>query len=555
MRQWLLAALLISVTLAGCVGDETESPASPESAEKQPFRFDHPLGGSTTLAPGSFNVTPVTKQILSSNLDGVDIDLSYWLPEEAGPVPVIIQASPYFTRTDAPGGSQNFGQWMHDVFVPHGYAYVQLAIRSTAASGGCDDFRGPNMAADMHQAINWIMDQEWSTGGVSLIGKSYPGSTPWYAAGTGNEHVKTIVPVSGSTNAWEVYLRNGTPESRAAIIVPNYGATAATNTDRSLEHKAENFACTEVWEAWAYGVSDAVIADRIHDDFWDERNSKPGVEANYKGSILLVHGLEDWNVDPAVAIPWTQELADSGLKVKQLLGQWAHDHPDQGSEQTRRYDWAQMLLDWFDSELKGLDVDTGANVEVQSNDFTWRTVDSWPPKNHEDLQLFLGNGAMSTESQAHTTHNVLPTTTLRFATTLENDTRIAGLPTIHITATPTGPSGYAGAILYDQSPNGDLKRIGWTGMNFRFADGTETPQVVVPGQELLLKMQLQPMDALVPAGHDLVLEIGPTLAPSDRLPPPHLAPYILHTGDGYGPSVSIPVVSPSEEAFFQPPQP
>lgn len=588
MRR-LVALSLLLVTLAGCASDDADTAPAPVRtvyddhpelvSEVQPesfsvfpgnYSFNNPLGGSVTLHPGWFGISQVTSVVLTSELDGVDIDLSYWLPtkshetDEPGPVPVIIQASPYFPATDAPAGSQNFGQWMHDVFVPHGYAYVQLAIRSTAGSGGCDDFRGPNMNADMSQAIDWIVAQEWATESVALIGKSYPGSTPWYAAGTGNPHVKTIVPVSGSTNAWEVYNRNGTPESRAAIIVPNYGATAATNTDRSLDHKVENFACTEVYQSWANGVTSGVTGERITDDWWDARNSKPAVEANYEGSILLVHGLEDWNVDPAVAIPWTQDLADRGLKVKQFLGQWAHDHPDQGTESTKRYDWAEILLRWFDSELKGLDVDTGPTVQVQSNDGRWRDELDWPPKDADMRTLYLARGTLNRE--APTLDNDLlmaaPGTgplrggpVLDYVLPVEEDLRIAGLPLVHLDVMPQGPSGYFGATLYDRAPDGTQQRIGWTGMNLRYADGTETAQVVVPREWMTAKAQLQPLDAFVPAGHELVLRIGLAETPSDRVVPPGAG---VPMGVGYGPDRSVlvlPIVDRDEAAFFEPPMP
>ncbi|MGB1586600.1 MAG: CocE/NonD family hydrolase [Thermoplasmatota archaeon] len=579
MRR-LVALCLLAVTLAGCATESEPEPAptvyddhpelvsavEPETFSVFPgnYSFNNPLGGSVTLEPGLHPVFDVQSVVLTSELDGVDIDLSYWLPDmclegghciERTPVPVIIQASPYFPVTNAPAGSQNFGQWMHDVFVPHGYAYVQLAIRSTAGSGGCDDFRGPNMNADMSQAIDWIVAQEWSTERVALIGKSYPGSTPWYAAGTGNPHVKTIVPVSGSTNAWEVYNRNGTPESRAAIIVPNYGATAATNTDRSPEHKIENFACAEVYQSWANGVSSGATGERVTDEFWDARNSKPSVEANYEGSILLVHGLQDWNVDPAVAIPWTQELADSGLKVKQLLGQWAHDHPDQGAEPFKRYDWAEILLRWFDQELKGLDVDTGPTVQVQSTDGRWRDELAWPPKDATMVEAFPRVGTL--DAAAPDTASTLAmqgaTGSHAFVSwVLEAPLHIAGLPEVHFTVTPQGPGGYMGAILYDEAPDGSRERIGWTGMNFRYHAGGEEPQVVVPGEPITLRAQIQPMDAIVPAGHRIVLEVG-AVTPSDRIMPPVNLPYDIHLSAES--VLRLPVIERDAVAFFEPPMP
>ncbi len=573
MRAVWMAGLLCLTLLAGCASVDTPAP-TPEPVAGTPsavapgtasvfdgdWRFDNPLGGSLPLDDGIFGIAPVATVVLESALDGVDIDISYWLPTtaddgtEPGAVPLIIQASPYFVDTSQPFGSQQFGQWMHDVFVPHGYAYVQLAIRSTAGSGGCDDFRGPNMVADMDQAIDWLVAQDWAEPSVALIGKSYPGSTPWYAAGAGNEAIKTIVPTSGSTNAWEVYNRNGTPEVRSAIIVPNYGATAAANTDRSPAHKVENFACVEVYQGWANGVGSGLTGERLDDAWWDERNSKPAVEANYEGSIFLVHGLEDWNVDPAVAIPWTQQLADSGLEVKQWLGQWAHDWPDQGSsDDVRRYDFGEVLLRWFDRELKGEDVDVGPPVQVQSNDGRWRDELAWPPKDAEQVKLHLS--AWSLGEPGSGDQLLAANSPHEYVFDVEEDLRIAGLPLVHLDVRPHGTTGYFGARLIDVAPDGTEKRIGWTGMNLRYADGTENPSTVVPEQWLMAKAQIQPMDAIVPAGHQLILRIDVADAPSDRIPAPG-AGTPMDIGYGEGRSVLVlPVVERDEAAFFEPPMP
>jgi predicted acyl esterase len=416
------------------------------------------------------------------------------------------------------------------------------------------------MTADMSQAIDWLVDQEWATDSVALIGISYVGTTPWYAAGSGNPHVKTIVPISGSTNAWEVYNRNGTPETRSPIIIPTYGATAASNAERTPEHKVENFTCTEVYEGWATGVSNGVIGDRINAEWWQERNAKPKVEANYNGSILLVHGFEDWNVDPAVALPWADQLNRSGLKVKQMLGQWAHAYPDSRvTEDTVRWDWAEIMLRWFDHELKGLDVDTGPPVQAQDNQFRWRDEANWPPRDATWTTYNLtAQGALEPQpaKDAGTWLLSVPVEDAAdFRLPLDKDTHISGLPRAHVTVTPTAPGGTIGAFLYDEDPaTGQMTRIGWTAMNLRFADGTETPQVVVPGEPLVAKMEMQPMDAVVPAGHNLVLRLWIN-TPSDRTYAQPLAPIEVLAGGSASSVLDLPTIDRPASAFFEPPHP
>ena len=88
---------------------------------------------------------------------------------------------------------------------------------------------------------------------------------------------------------------------------------------------------------------------------------------NYNGSVYLIQGMQDWNVDPHMSFPVHQQVADAGIEIKTLAGQWAHDYPDRveghssqgvgrGAEAypyTLRWDWADEMLYWFDWYLKG----------------------------------------------------------------------------------------------------------------------------------------------------------------------------------------------------------
>ena len=67
-------------------------------------------------------------------------------------------------------------------------------------------------------AVSWLGSQDWSNGNVAMIGKSYDGSTPWQAAMFGNEHLKTIVPISGLIGVKELMWKNGSAEARAPIM-------------------------------------------------------------------------------------------------------------------------------------------------------------------------------------------------------------------------------------------------------------------------------------------------------------------------------------------------
>ena len=63
--------------------------------------------------------------------------------------------------------------------------------------------------------------------------------------------------------------------------------------------------------------------------YWTERSFLGRVLDNYNGSIYIIQGMQDWNVGPLhMAFPIHQQVADAGIEIKTLAGQWAHDYPD-----------------------------------------------------------------------------------------------------------------------------------------------------------------------------------------------------------------------------------
>ena len=105
-----------------------------------------------------------------------------------------------------------------DQILPHGYAFAQVSVMGTGRSNHCMDLMGNAEQLGVDAAVTWLGSQDWSNGAVSMIGKSYDGSTPWQAATFGNEYLKTIVPISGLIGVMELMWKNGSSEARAPIM-------------------------------------------------------------------------------------------------------------------------------------------------------------------------------------------------------------------------------------------------------------------------------------------------------------------------------------------------
>ena len=163
------------------------------------------------------------------------VSLAVWLPNvpEGTTVPVIAEFGPYFDEISVETPSIEvpgtwLGQMIIDQILPHGYAFAQVSVMGTGRSNHCMDLMGNAEQLGVDAAVTWLGTQDWSNGKVAMIGKSYDGSTPWQAATFGNEHLATIVPISGLIGVMELMWKNGSSEARAAImhngVYGSYGA-------------------------------------------------------------------------------------------------------------------------------------------------------------------------------------------------------------------------------------------------------------------------------------------------------------------------------------------
>ena len=255
------------------------------------------------------------------------ISLAVWRPnvEEGVKVPVIAEFGPYFqepsveTPTIEVPGSW-LGSMMVEQMLPHGYAFAQVSVSGTGRSNHCMDLMGTAEQLGNDAAVRWLGEQNWSNGNVGLIGKSYDGSTPWQAAMFGGEHdyLKTIVPISGLIGVKELMWRNGSAEARAPIMHNGvYGSYGLDGDEEDYQN-----ICPDYLIGPGTGMSAYILGSEQFGDYWSERYFLDRVLENYQGSVYLIQGMHDWNVDPHMAVPTMNSLIDAGIEAKGLFGQW-----------------------------------------------------------------------------------------------------------------------------------------------------------------------------------------------------------------------------------------
>lgn len=104
------------------------------------------------------------------------------------------------------------------------------------------------------------------------------------------------------------------------------------------------------------------------------------------------------------------------------------------------------------------------------------------------------------------------------------------------------------AYLYADGADG-AERTGWGQADVRFPQGDE-PAPVEPGTPVELRLDLQPLDAVVPPGGRLLLAISQGTA-YNRVPGQAGAPMTLEVGGGSG-ALELTAVAPDPDDFFEP---
>lgn len=496
------------------------------------------------------------------------ISLAYWRPivPEGVKVPVIAEFGPYFqepsvqTPTIEVPGSW-LGEMIIDQLLPHGYAFAQISVTGTGRSNHCMDLMGTAEQLGNDAAVSWLGSQNWSNGNVAMIGKSYDGSTPWQAAMFGNEHLKTIVPISGLIGVKELMWKNGSSEARAPFMHNGvYGSYGFDGDEEDYQNLCPDYIIgpgTGVG-AWAWGGEAA-------GEYWAERYFLDRVLDNYGGSVYLIQGMHDWNVDPHMAVPTINTLKDNGIEAKGLFGQWDHDYPDRpdqlynrsdlggyGGEafpEMIRFDWMQDLHEWFDWYLKDEGRQPALHVEIQSNQGSWRIEDRYPADDTDEVIFKLGSDLVLVSGST----TVLPNGNsgpVYETAPLTEDMYLQGLPRLHVEVTTSTVGGQLFALLEDCNGSNCI-HIGHAIMDLRYHEGGDevSSPWAAPIEPITARMEFFALDAEIAAGNTLRLSLLST--GEDYLPASTSSIVTIQEGDGS--TLQLDTFAKSDKLYWTPP--
>lgn len=545
----LLTTVMISPCMSGCLGEEQKNSEDVDehwlpSVEKRSdlvYRdddvFSRVSNNGTHLIDSVRSIFVPVPEITfddggAGSTGSAEVHLGLWLPIIEGcdfdstevpencRVPVIAEIGPYYDDgdVDALTPADRLGRFLIENFVPHGFGVAQVSVFGTGESNHCMDLMGLDEQIGIHAAIEFLGKSHFSNGNVAAIGKSYDGSTPWEAAAMGSEHLKTIVPMSGLIGVHDLMWRNGSMEARGAIM--HNGVYGSFGLDGDLED-VQN-ACEGYFEGYYAGVGAYITGDNLAwtgSDYWEERHFLTRAIQNYEGSVYIIHGLQDWNVDPHMAFPTHNLMIDAGFEVKGLYGQWGHDYPDRrsgheglgsgrGAEAfpyTLRWDWADDMLEWFNYYLFDKGPKPRLIAEVQDNLGSWRVEERYPPQDIEWLQLDMDLCSIIGGGDTITTTSSLTIECPEF----EQETRIVGTPTFHVEAS-ISLFATSGHLFVEMVQSSDGMHLGHAVMDLRFHNGGNQGEPLAPGSTVVAKMEFFGMDVVVPDGDGIQLILSQT---------------------------------------------
>jgi uncharacterized protein len=131
---------------------------------------------------------------------------------------------------------------------------------------------------------------------------------------------------------------------------------------------------------------------------------------------------------------------------------------------------------------------------------------------------------------------------VEFATpALQRDLVIVGEPHMRLVSSTTAPRVHLIANLYDQSPNGDRRRISQFAINPELREGIATPQPATPGERYVLDPPGFTMAHHLRTGHKLVMRV--TTSDPDKVPTFAVDPQVTVFTGPEGTSFELPVMA------------
>lgn len=273
-----------------------------------------------------------------------------------------------------------------------GYAVVYASGIGTKDSDGLQTCGSPEQVDSMKAVIEWLhgdrraftdrtsgitIKADWCNGCVGMTGRSYLGTMATAVATTGVAGLKAIVSEAAISNWYDYYRENGLVMAPGGFQGEDADVLAAECFSRT-KSPADYKRIEATNDKYMKGLEAA--EDRNtgnYNGFWARRNYQPSID-NIKCAVMMVHGLNDWNVKPSNVKALYDGLKSVNVPSKLILHQGQHIYINA----FRSLDFSEMVNLWFANKLWGVENNADEilpDLIVQANDQpeTWKTANNW----------------------------------------------------------------------------------------------------------------------------------------------------------------------------------
>jgi len=336
---------------------------------------------------------------------GAELATDVYLPDGAGPFPVLLTRTPY-------GRAGHGGR--ASAFTRAGYAFVAQDCRGKYDSSGT--FRPLlDEPADGAATLDWIANQRWCNGRIGMVGLSYLGMVQVPAAASGHEALRCIAPGVAPGSMFTDWLRydgcfalaNAVRWSMTHAVCPTRPAMEHFRWDALWRQRT----LEEVFERAGYecaALRQWVAHDR-YDDYWR------GVDQRLMHPKVRVPGLHpagwfdhisrgQFEAYQGIRSAGATERARGGQRL--VVGPWGHMTIGQSAYGEWDFGPAAALdLDRYQRRFLDLwmrDIDDGISEEPPVYAFVmginrWAHFSDWPvPEAREQPWHLRSGGAAAT---------------------------------------------------------------------------------------------------------------------------------------------------------------
>jgi putative CocE/NonD family hydrolase len=521
-----------------------------------------------TLAPLAACSLPHRGQqpVMVPMRDGVRLATDLYFPLSGSPPwPAILIRTPYM--------KERYAEYTR-MFTSHGYVVAVQDVRGRFASEG-EWLPFVQEGPDGFETIEWMADQDWSTGKIGMIGSSYDGFVQFAAAVEHPPHLATIVPNVSVPDPWvQVPYEQGVFSNYSIIWTDIVESEATADLsgqglqrirDRDWAGFLEHLPVVELDER-VFGREIPYYREWVehstYDDYWKQGPTLEKV-SGLSLPVFLQSGWFDENTI-GTQLAFLALAAGGHEHVKLIMGPWGHTpfaethFRGEFMGEEAMIDLVALRVRWFDYWLKGIDTGILEEPLVQlyaMGPNTWLYADTYPLPETDFTRLYLvsergaqpgdGGGHLQLEPPSSTgefdsyTYNPGDPTPDPFThmergdldgyerlISVRDDLLVYETSPFEEPLTIMGPISatlYASSsakdtdwfvTLYQVDADGNLSRFISRGMiRARFRDSLEEPRLLQPGEVYPFDLQLVHTGRTLTPGTKLRLVISSALHP------------------------------------------